>query len=225
MNQVFIILDSVGYDKFVEAETPNFDGLGRVHKAYSTACWTLPSIYNMLSIGCHIGYPNLLPNKPPSWIPTKFKDNGFHTAFLSGNPWILHDKSTFTRGFDDFMDFDMEWVIDRELDWTLERMVDYATARYFSSEFGFAYEPFFVFMLVMDTHDYVPIKGFRGGSQIKAIEIADKELGKMFGKIQSSTRVVITSDHGDTEEGHNPLTLTEFNRELFEVPVVEGVLP
>ncbi len=216
MNHLFIILDSVRYDNFQEAKTPNFDKLGPTKKAYSTSCWTLPSIFNLLCIGSHIGANNLLPNKPPEWVPTKYKKNGFTTIFLNSNPWILTQRNVFNRDFNYFVDYDFDGK-----QWPLERMINSCVDKIYTLKLQ--EQQWFIFMLVMDTHFYEPIKGFRGGSQIKAIEIADNLFEPLFKQLKN-TQVTITSDHGETEQGHNPMTLKEFSKDLFEVPIIQGVI-
>lgn len=212
MNRLFIVLDSVRYDNFVKADTPNIDSIGPTKKVYSTSCWTLPSIFNILMLGTHICSGPLLPNYPPSWIPTKFKQSGYHSVFLNANPWITAQKDVFSRGFNKFVDFDLDLSIGH---YVLEDMID-ACLKY-------AKEPrYFTFMLVMETHYHAP-QGFVGGSQVKAIEYVDKALHRLFKQLKN-VRVIVTSDHGDTKEGHNPIKLKGLDMKLFEVPVVIGDL-
>lgn len=204
MNYLVILLDSVRYDNFVEAETPNIDSLGQPRKVYSAGCWTIPSLVNLLITGAHIGSGPFLPHNPPSWIPSLLQKKGYHCVFLHANPWVTAHKHVFSRGFHELIDFKESKSI--------KQMVKHALE--------VTEKPFFMLMLVMDTH-YVKPEGFLGGSQVRAIEHVDSELGQLFNRLEN-TRVIVTSDHGDSKQGHNPIKLKDFDIKLFEVPIVVG---
>src|SRR3954465_15028988 len=55
---VFVVLDSLRYASWLEADTPNLDRLGPVERRWSYASWTAPSHYNLLS--------GLLPHSSPA---------------------------------------------------------------------------------------------------------------------------------------------------------------
>jgi arylsulfatase A-like enzyme len=57
---VFVVLDSLRYDSWLAASTPNLDRLGPVEQRWSYASWTAPSHYNLLS--------GLLPHQSPPHV-------------------------------------------------------------------------------------------------------------------------------------------------------------
>jgi arylsulfatase A-like enzyme len=59
-NLLFIVLDSLRYDSWVEAEPQNLAALGSVQRRWSYATWTAPSHYNLLM--------GLLPHTSPSEV-------------------------------------------------------------------------------------------------------------------------------------------------------------
>ena len=88
MRILLIVLDSVRYDIFLEADTPNFDSLGRAVEAYSHGTWTRPSMASMLS-----GYlPTSELGQPfkPSWVMLSrevFHERELEAYFLNSNAW------------------------------------------------------------------------------------------------------------------------------------------
>ncbi|MEJ7582546.1 MAG: sulfatase-like hydrolase/transferase [Acidimicrobiales bacterium] len=57
---VIVVLDSLRYDSWLAADTPNLDRLGPVERRWSYASWTAPSHYNLLT--------GLLPHASPTQI-------------------------------------------------------------------------------------------------------------------------------------------------------------
>jgi len=78
----------VRYDVFLDADTPNFDSLGRAVEAYSHGTWTRPSMASILS-----GYlPSSELGQPfkPSWVMMSrevFHQREVKAYFLNGNAW------------------------------------------------------------------------------------------------------------------------------------------
>jgi hypothetical protein len=59
-NLVFVVLDSLRYDSWVEAQPENLRALGSVERRWSYASWTAPSHYNLLM--------GLLPHSSPPQV-------------------------------------------------------------------------------------------------------------------------------------------------------------
>src|SRR3954467_1998635 len=57
---IFVVLDSLRYDTWLEADTPNPHRLGPVERRWSYASWTAPSHYNLLT--------GLLPHTSPKHV-------------------------------------------------------------------------------------------------------------------------------------------------------------
>jgi arylsulfatase A-like enzyme len=57
---IFVVLDSLRYDSWLAASTPNLDRLGPVERRWSYASWTAPSHYNLLT--------GLLPHQSPPHV-------------------------------------------------------------------------------------------------------------------------------------------------------------
>jgi hypothetical protein len=59
-NLLFVVLDSLRYDSWIEAQPPILATLGRVERRWSFASWTAPSHYNLLM--------GLLPHSSPTEV-------------------------------------------------------------------------------------------------------------------------------------------------------------
>jgi len=208
MNFLFVILDALRYDTFVKGKTPNIDSLGKAQKVYSPGCWTLPSIFSLLVIPAHIGSDHFLPHFAPFWVPGILKKLGYNNYFLNSNGWLIPFKHIFAKDFDEFRDFPKSPAF------CLKEMVDTALKKIEKT-------PFFIMILACETH-----KPYYNGSQIKALEYCDEQLGRLFNVLRekkSDTRVIVTADHGDSEQGHHePSNLHVFSKEIFEIPLVVG---
>ena len=69
-NLVFVILDSLRYDSWVQAQPPNLALLGPVQRRWSYASWTAPSHYNLLM--------GLLPHtSPPEVYASEYYKDDF----------------------------------------------------------------------------------------------------------------------------------------------------
>ena len=98
-----IILDSVGYHEFAEAETPNIDSFGRKRfEAFAQGTFTGPSIQAMM-----LGYLPWAGTETQIfgrelWLPNSFKERGYKTVALASLPYC--QSYYFGRGFDIFRD-------------------------------------------------------------------------------------------------------------------------
>jgi len=227
MRDLLIILDSVRYDRFMEAEAPELKSLGTVHKAYSHGTWTRPSVVSMLS-----GY---LPQSEagqlykPSWVmlsPEVFHERQVKSYFLNANAWV-HNMQP--RRYVE------KWYPEP---FSAPRMVKDAKKIMESNR------EFFVAMLIVETHvpyDYKPsksskeivelFKAYNEGKdndapriarerQKEAISYVSKLLEPLF---SLADRIIVTSDHGDLQGengliGHDPTF--GFHIKLVEVPLI-----
>ena len=236
INLLFIMLDSCRYDTFEIANTPNFDKVGKLHKAYSPGCWTTSTI------------PSYLYGAPPldyilkSDIQRRFvyikegygiiKEINYWNGFYSPNPIAYELK-------DLFKEFEVTKILDYPLD---EPSCELIFNDIIKDKEERENRPFMIHTLFMETHSpmwdgtkYISDLDRQFEGQIKAIEYIDDKFGKFIDNIKgiAPTKFVITSDHGDmmgeTNEygkkmyGHDPRNdnLT-FHPKLFEIPYIEG---
>jgi hypothetical protein len=68
---VVVVLDSLRYDSWLAADTPNLDRIGPVERRWSYASWTAPSHYNLLT--------GLLPHDSP---PRVYASDHYKADFL-----------------------------------------------------------------------------------------------------------------------------------------------
>jgi hypothetical protein len=240
-NVLFLVLDSLRYDVFVKAETPNFDAIGKTRRVHSFACFTIPSI-----IGFFMGWPpigagtkTLFPEVPKyEWVPRHFKKQGYYTAWLSRNALLLKLDAAiggqFTRGFD------------------LRKVLEYGDARVTTKQIiadvcsitkTQMTHPIFASLLLLDTHrpyawgsavqDIVPSNPVLNfANQVKATEYVDSlfpQIKQAFIDTGRKTRVIITSDHGELFGpdywSHDPSSQKcpiQFDEKLFEIPLIIG---
>jgi len=228
-NVLAIFLDSCRYDTFMMAEKKNIESLDtEIHKAYSPAAWTVPSM---------VAYTF---GTPPMNIPNEYRSSLFlhkegedirkifrFTHFLTPNPYVLKLRRTVFSAFDDMRGIQYDYVFSCN---TIFNDI----LRIIKEE-----ENFIVFVLLMETHD--PYwDGVRKHSflsiqtkeefmkiQSKAVEVVDKYIGKLLNNIPEKTRLIISSDHGELFEDvdgkrlmHHNLTRSyiEFHPKLFEIP-------
>jgi len=227
MRDLLIILDSVRYDRFMEAYAPELKRLGKVHKAYSHGTWTRPSVVSILS-----GY---LPQSEigqiykPSWImldKVMFHDQEIPAYFLNANAWMRNmAPSSYVE----------RWYPEP---YSAGAMI-YDAKRIMES-----HSEFFVAMLLVETHgpyDYKPskrdpkvaelFKAYNNGEENEAPRIAAERQREAISflsvllepLLEIPDRVIVTSDHGDLmgEEhriGHDPTF--PFHIKLLEVPLI-----
>ena len=239
-NVLVLCLDSVRYDTYVAAETPNMDKIGEPRLVHSFACWTIPSIFGYL-----MGFPpigsersDFIPGvKQLNWTPEYLAKRNYSTIWMSTNGLIAKTNSI-TEGF--FQKYWRHFInpIDEErtpfLISELERIVTIDPQ-----------QPHFVFMLLIEAHhpyewadgEIKLIKDDPQGNfdaQVKAIEYLDSLFPRIIKPLISMgrpTHVIITSDHGELFGPHflshtpgAPNYPIEFDPKLFEIPLVEGIV-
>jgi len=228
-NLVIIVMDSVRYDQFEKAETPNIDELSIYkNKAYSSASWTLPSmkaiLYGMLPQGRKQQdriFPDFQPWQRP--MPNVLKKRGYYTYAYSGNP-LFCEISMGEMAFDKFW-YDNDW----KLEGSGERMVVE-----FSKDIGNIKEPFLTIFLFIETHSPFKYIGKKEkGRTLKeqqrdAITYVDKLVKKIYDILPVNTEIYVTADHGElfksdgyNRSGHNPRIGSAGFVELFEVFAVK----
>jgi len=227
MRDLLIILDSVRYDRFMEAGAPELKSLGTVHKAYSHGTWTRPSVTSILS-----GYlPQSDIGQPykPSWVmlsPVMFHNRKVPAWFLNANAWVHN------MGPKRYIE---KWY---PKPYSAPRMVEDA------KQIMETNREFFVAMLIVETHvpyDYEPsksnnevvelFKAYNEGEDNDAPRIAKEKQRKAISYISKVVKpileipdkIIITSDHGDLQGemhkiGHDPSF--GFHIKLLEVPLI-----
>lgn len=245
LNEVLIVMDSVHRDIFARANTPNCRSIGKAVPAVSHSYYTPPSIEAMFRgavpqplTGCYWPYGRYSNAGENVIIPTTMKKKGYNTYLLSSN--LLIAVGEVCAGKDvvasNINSFQFEYTNAFKIKSTPDMV------KWFIQNVK---EPYFVFMLLIETHTpYMGIRGPEGytqASQVQGVEYIDKHLGPLFKHIRGSrnkhkTRVIITSDHaeawsrdGKDNGGHNPKNLARFvkqdrMRTLTDVFLVRGVI-
>lgn len=211
-NRLLIVLDSVGYDQYLKAYTPNMDAVGAVHLAWSHGQWTRPSmaaIFTGLLPLCSISD---CPHRKlqcfhviPSLFTVKERE-GYNVKVYTGNAliWDLVPKR-FLKQYDG----------NNYLPLVLEDV----------DTLG---EPFYVIVHLLETHMPYTTEEEHGAlgaeeRQRKAIEYVDRKIKPLLGRGE----VIITSDHGEyfgnNHYGHT-LDAVGFQPELFKVPLISSTV-
>lgn len=241
-NVLFLVLDSLRYDTFIEAKTPNFDAVGDARRVHSFGCFTLPSM-----LGYFMGFPpigsgigTLFPEVPRyEWVPKHFKKLGYQTIWFSRNALPLKLDIVMNGGFTRHFDFTKTLEYTNVTATTVQIINDIKNVVSAKGQ----QHPIFSAVLIMDTHrpyswgtgnqDIVPSKPeLNFANQVKAIEYVDSlfpRLRAAFRNTPRKTRVIITSDHGELfgpkHWSHDPSSLKSpivFDEKLFEIPLVIG---
>jgi len=241
-NVLFLVLDSLRYDTFIKANTPNLDSIGEVRRVHSFGCFTIPSL-----IGYFMGFPpigsgieTLFPESPKyKWVPRHFKEAGYQTIWFSRNALPLKLDlvmgGAFTRHFDFFktLEYTHGATTTVQIFEDVKNIVNAKGQQH----------PIFASVLLMDTHrpyswgtgsqDIVPTNPeLNFNNQVKSAEYADSLFPKIravFRNTPRRTRVIITSDHGELFGpkywSHDPSSLKcpiNFDEKLFEIPLIIG---
>ncbi len=239
-NVLFLCLDSVRYDTYLAAETPNMDAIDLPCLAHSFSCWTIPSIIGYLMSVPPIDYGggSLIPNSAKwEWTPDYLTKRAYSTIWLSTNG-LIAKLDLVTKGF-----FGKHWK--HFINPVGEQRAPFLIAELEKIAKEDPQQPHFVFMLLMETHH--PYQ-WAGGSrellkndpqgnfdgQVKAIEYIDSlfpQIIKPLTDMNRPTRVIITSDHGELFGphflSHDPSSTQypiNFDPKLFEIPFVEGIV-
>ncbi len=240
-NVLFVCLDSLRYDTFMAASKPNMDRIGEARLVHSLACTTIPSI-----VGYLMNFPPIGLGGPErlylfkycgryEWAPLFHKRQDFETALITGNALITRLDSRLNGGLRSGFDH-IIWKIPL-------RGGSEEAAREIDEILVSGKPPFFVFTLLMETHEvYIdgtekylindkddPKKSFE--YQSRAVEFVDSifpQLLEPFERLGNGTTVMITSDHGEFFGpdffGHDPTWELQFHSKLFEIPFLEGVI-
>ena len=234
-NILLIMLDSVRYDTYSAAYTPNMDKVSKPRLVHSFACWTIPSVlgylYGFPPIGA--GRNHFLPNVPRyHWAPKYLKGLGYMTAWFSANPIICKLNEMTDNQFLRHWRYYKEHIqtSTKTLIKEFDKIVGYEDLRLFAS------------FLIMDTHrpynwgtgsqDMVLNPSINFENQVKTIEYFDTLFPSIMTSFKKDGRkvdVVITSDHGECfgpdGKGHDPSSRVNpihFTEKLFAIPLVEG---
>lgn len=110
-----LVLDSVRADRILGEDslpTPGIDQLSRdgisFTNAYTSGPWSVPAHASLLtgmlpsSHGSYGGFEQLSVNEEDT-LPWKLRNEGYHTACFSTNPW-LSPKFGYDKGFDEFIE-------------------------------------------------------------------------------------------------------------------------
>lgn len=232
---LFLCLDSVRYDTFVTADTPNMNRIGETRRVYSPACFSQASIFSYFwgypPIG--MGQRTLFPRVERwRWTPKLLSERGYVTAWLSPNPVFLKLDldGQFRKHFKYFkcIEYDSETA-------TEQIASDIATIISMEDD-----APLFISTLLTDTHSpyydgenfyridpHNPEENFE--NQVKSIEYVDRLLPQLIKPFRRSTDIIITSDHGDlfgplvNGYGHDSRMLSlKYHPKLFEIPLITG---
>ncbi|MFC6873706.1 sulfatase [Halobellus marinus] len=141
---LFVILDSVRRDRVSayghdRPTTPNLDQLASeatlFENAYTPAPWTLPSHCSMFtglfpsehSITNGFSDQSLRLPEPIETLTERFSADGYRTAGFSNNPWV-GSLSGLDRGFDEYVEWDLEIGVDGDTDISTTRDRLYSAA-------------------------------------------------------------------------------------------------
>lgn len=236
-NILFICMDSLRYDNYRKANTPNFDSVGKPQRLHSQSCWTIPSIIGYLFSRPPIGVKGELfqsnDRTATHFIPEYYGKRGYVTSFLTSNAFIELCDDKMSRGISKWF---THWRILKYLDGR-----HHSTSQIITDAVDIVKEtdkPVFMFLLLMDTHtpyydgttiyDRSPSSPSENMSaQVRAVSYIDGLIKPLLGafKDKGKTVVYVTSDHGeDDKHGHDPMKQAEYTDKLFEIPYVKGVI-
>jgi hypothetical protein len=228
-------------------QPPNMLRVGPLQRAYSFACWTMPSIIGYLQ-----GIPPLGVASPPpdkehgylfpdferfAWAPKHYLKRGYVTAYFSANPIPVSFNLTTDRVFQRYF---MEYWTDYEAVGATPQLVqDFAGVA--ETHQG---QPLFVFMLWMDTHPpfydgrrklynrgHADVNRQRQRRALAYDDTYFRVVRNTLAKTGRRSRVIVTSDHGELfgdetpqrHFGHDPSDRrVGFHPKLFEIPFIQG---
>lgn len=234
---LFICMDSLRYDNYVKAHTPNLDSVGELRRLYSDACWTIPSIVSYLMNRPPVGFneplfPTMNVDKPP-FVPKYYYNKKYTMALLTSNAYVEMFNGLTNKGYSKWFHY---WN-------TLKYLNDkhHATKPIVEDAVNIIQKtndkPLFMFILFMDTHHpyydgekkHFPDPNSpqeNMGAQVRAAEYIDREtvpLLKAFRETYPDRIIYVTADHGEDERyGHDPVRRLPFSDKLFEIPFIKG---
>lgn len=219
MGKVLVVLDSVGYDVFVEADTPVLDSLGEVHKAISYGQFTTPSMAAML-IGylprCTVSrcFHNGLFPKPFYNVIEEALRRGWQVYTYTSNPfveWLLRP-----RVYGHHPNYHFEYP--HTLTYYTQDAVTYLVG---------LEEDFFALIHVMSTHDpYFNGREHFYYRRLSKEESREKQKVSLH-NVDSTLKplvdghdVIVCGDHGELHPHGHPTDV--FDQKLFEVPIISN---
>jgi len=229
LRDLLLVFDSVRYDRYMEAHTPNLDKVGEAVKAYTHGSWTRPSMVSMLS-----GYLPISSHGQiykPSWVMLSkqvFHEEDVPSWFLNANAWV---KNMQPRKYRDRF-YPEPYSADEQISEALKIMQ--------------TFNDYFIAILFVETHgpysynegeDQSKVgeafKEYNHGADnrapdiararsIRSIEYMDRKVKPL---LVHPDRTIFTSDHGDLQGeehhiGHNPGM--PYHKCLLEVPLIIG---
>jgi len=107
-NVILLTIDCLRYDSLSETNTPNIMKFAKngwfFKRAYSTSCWTTPSMIGLLTSTYPFMYEGQLKIKTPRVSIAKIlKENGYHTGAFTFQPYLSRIHG-FNIGFDEYFD-------------------------------------------------------------------------------------------------------------------------
>ena len=233
---IFFVMDSVRYDQFEKARTPNINELAiEIQKSYSTSTWTLPSMHSIIR--------GIIPSIPKKTLfsehvlyktlPEKLKEYDYESYAYSANPVFI--EKYFKGIFDKFWYDHTKTTVD-----SANRLI-----RQFSNDYNENGELKFAVMLFMETHHpyfgkpkSMPRTGEgRKEFQRDAITYLDEKLKEIYDIVKIGTELYVFSDHGelfndeDIVFGHDPRVRKDGRpgaigsmklMEVFTVKIIKG---
>jgi len=231
-----IVLDSVGYREFKEADTPNLDGIvhREFHDAHSTSCHTPASFFSFY-VG-HLPYDSQSTQifGRPSWLPLTFQKFGYRTFGWASMPY-LSSFYGWGRGFDYYQEMRRPDMIQTIIGEATEAIENCDGKFFIMLNIGETHRPYDHGDKRTDWHrrkinnynyrdkelksEYIE---YLRQTQIKAIEYVDKQLKSLFALlIERQALIIITADHGDCFGdgglvGHG----IKHHKQMFHVPLI-----
>jgi len=228
MPRVFlVVLDSVGYKLFCEANTPNLDSIGEIHLAYSDSRITPGSFASLLSgrlpicsiPGCY--HNTLFKERNNPFFLEKMAEKRTVYVYTS-NPWVQlllrrhrrHRRHPRIK----IKTYDTNAYVKNVVKEVKDQKVPYFTIIHvMETHYPYATERIVEWPLDLDS---VSPQVWRE-RQIQALEYVDKTLGFL----REMERVIVTSDHSeifgeDQTYLHDP---PFFSAEIFHVPIISNL--
>jgi hypothetical protein len=250
-NLVVVILDSLRYDSWTEADPQTLAQLGKVERRWTYATWTAPSHYNLLmGLLPHTSPPEVYASEyykqdflryserlgvdgiefkkllPSIFVPTYLKHSlGYRNHARVSMP-VLNEHTVINRDFDTYK------LMPKHND--MAAMLEDMPFDEDPSQWPRISGVHGVFKHLDDDDGGADAPEFFDrsklrelhGRQINAVGYIDGVFKRLFDLLPSNTWVIVTSDHGelfgeDRYFGHGPVAHTK----VLEVPYVEGLVP
>lgn len=233
-NEIVLVMDSVGWEEFKDANTPNLDKFNP-RRAFSFCMYTTPSVNSMLRGSMPVTIERKYARKryyegycksENAIIPLSLASRGYKTYLVSGNLLISKKLMKWKNevvGGSSWFKYGKTSI--GNTPYTTEKLIDWFIKNY--------KEPFYSFMIFIDTHIPYMCKDNNRVTQLKAIEHLDKMFKKLYDNVPKGTRIIVTADHSDCWYkgklfGHNPKRYSSLIKQgllykLLEVFIVEVI--